>query len=636
MQSSIPLMFKERMEAKPERIAQFSKDAEGRFAPVSYASLYSQVLDFASALIELGIKRGDRVGLISDNRQEWMVQDLGILALGAADVPRGCDATEQEIAYILDFSECSVAIVENSKQLEKLLRRKADMPGLATVIITEGAQPDDIQAAKAAGLKVIGYAELMESGRAYRKANPQAAEAELLKGRADEVATIIFTSGTTGEPKGVVLTHGNFLCQAENLPLQIDIKPDQIWLSVLPVWHSFERIMQYMILATSTTIAYSKPIGSIMLADFAAIRPHWMASVPRIWESVRDGVYRNIRQHGGLKLHLFNFFVSVGKLHAGLANMLFWRLPNFHGRIRILDSIVAFVPWLLVYPLKGLGNLLVFGKIKAKLGGRFVAGISGGGALPSQVDAFFQAVGVQLLEGYGLTETAPVVAVRASRSPKPGTVGLIMKDTQVMIVDEEGKALPPGHKGIVMVKGPQVMRGYYKKPELTAKVLSPDGWLNTGDLGMMTRQNELKITGRAKDTIVLRGGENVEPAPIELKINESRYIKQSVVLGQDQRYLAALVVPEQEAVMEYAKENNIPILDYEALLAQPEINELLMQEVMDLVHPKNGFKSFERVFKIALVSKPFEVGRELSHKQEVMRHKVNEIYASLIKGLFQG
>jgi long-chain acyl-CoA synthetase len=636
MQSSIPLMFKARMEAKPERIAQFSKDAEGRFAPVSYASLYSQVLDLASALIELGVKRGDRVGLISDNRQEWMVQDLGILALGAADVPRGCDATEQEIAYILDFSECAVAIVENSKQLEKLVRRKKDMPGLKTVIVTEGAQPEDAQAAKAAGLATIAYSELMESGRAYRKAHPQAAEAELLKGKADEVATIIFTSGTTGEPKGVVLTHANFLCQAENLPLQIDIKPDQIWLSVLPVWHSFERIMQYMILATSTSIAYSKPIGSIMLADFAAIRPHWMASVPRIWESVRDGVYRNIRQHGGLKLHLFNFFVSVGKLHAGLSNMLLWRLPNFHGRIRILDSLVALIPWLLIYPLKGLGNLLVFGKIKAKLGGRFVAGISGGGALPSQVDAFFQAVGVQLLEGYGLTETAPVVAVRASRSPKPGTVGLIMKDTQVMIVDDEGKALPPGHKGIVMVKGPQVMRGYYKKPELTAKVLSPEGWLNTGDLGMMTRENELKITGRAKDTIVLRGGENVEPAPIELKINESRYIKQSVVLGQDQRYLAALVVPEQEAVMEFAKENNIPILDYEALLAQPEINELLMQEVMDLVHPKNGFKSFERVFKIALVSKPFEVGRELSHKQEVMRHKVNELYAKLIQGLFQG
>jgi long-chain acyl-CoA synthetase len=370
-----------------------------------------------------------------------------------------------------------------------------------------------------------------------------------------------------------------------------------------------------------------------MLADFQAIRPHWMASVPRIWESVRDGIYRNIKQSGGLKKHLFDFFVAIGTLHASFRNLTLGLVPNFHGRIRFLDSILGFLPWMLLSPLKGLGNLLVFNKIKAKLGGRFKAGISGGGALPSQVDAFFGAVGILLLEGYGITETAPVVAVRRSKNPRPGCVGELILDTEVKIVDDAGNSLPPGHKGLIMIKGGQVMKGYYKKPELTAKVLS-NGWFNSGDLGMMTHDNEIKITGRAKDTIVLRGGENVEPAPIEEKIRESEWVAQCMVVGQDQKYLAALIVPKQDAVMAFAQENNIPIVDYETLLQQPEVIEIVANDVADLVSPHTGFKPFERVFKFKLIPKPFEVGIELSHKQEVMRHKIVDIYAKEVAALF--
>jgi long-chain acyl-CoA synthetase len=372
-----------------------------------------------------------------------------------------------------------------------------------------------------------------------------------------------------------------------------------------------------------------------MLADFKAVRPQWMASVPRIWESVRDGIYRNIRQHGGLKKTLFNFFVSVGTVHAYMRNMTLGLLPNFHGRIRVLDTILGFIPWILLSPLKALGNLLVFNKLKALLGGRFKAGISGGGALPAQVDKFFSAVGITLLEGYGLTETAPVIACRRMSNPRPGCVGQIILDTEVKIVDDQGHSLPPGHQGLIMVRGGQVMKGYYKKPELTAKVLSPDGWFNTGDLGMLTYDNEIKISGRAKDTIVLRGGENVEPAPIEAKINESEWISQCMVVGQDQKYLAALIVPKQDAIMAFAQENNIPIVDYETLLQQPEINELITNDVADLVGPHTGFKPFERVFKFKLLAKSFEVGRELSHKQEIMRHRVVELYKKEIAELFE-
>jgi long-chain acyl-CoA synthetase len=419
------------------------------------------------------------------------------------------------------------------------------------------------------------------------------------------------------------------------LPEIINIGKGEIWLSVLPVWHSFERIVQYAIIAVSATIAYSKPIGAIMLPDFQAIKPHWMASVPRIWESVKDGIYKNIRQQGGAKKALFTFFVGIGESWALLRNMLLGRLPNFGHRSRLLDILLPIIPLILLAPLRGLGEVLIFKKIKTKLGGRFRAGISGGGAMPGSVDVFFDTVGVQILEGYGLTETAPVLAVRPQRRPIMGTVGPAMRGTEFKIVDEQGKELGRCKKGVVWARGPQVMLGYYKKPDLTAKVMKGDGWIDTGDIGMLTKDGYLRLTGRAKDTIVLRGGENVEPLPIEQRINDSMYVKQTVVLGQDERYLAALIVPDQDTVVGWAKDNNIPIVDYETLLAQPEVRELFDYEISQAISSKNGFKTFERIFKFELLPQLFEVGKELSAKQEIKRHAINEIYKHKIDKLFK-
>ncbi len=634
MEQTIPLMIRARTRVTPDIFIQYAKDSSGKFQGKSFKVFYDEARDLAAGLLELGALRGDHVGLISDNRQEWLVTDMAVLSLGAADVPRGCDSTDREIAYILSFSECKITFAENEKQAEKILSHKGELPLLGTLILYEPYSEKLTQQTKAQGVRLLSYQEVISLGKERRVREPEEIDREIDKGQRDDLATIIFTSGTTGEPKGVMLSHGNFLHQLPTLPLVVNVQPGDVWLSVLPVWHSFERIMQYVAPSLYSGIAYSKPVGAIMLADFQAVHPQWMASVPRIWESLRDGVYRNIKQQGPVKKVLFDFFVAVGKLHAEFRNLVFGLVPNFHGRIRALDTLVGLVPWLALTPLKALGSLLIFNKIKQKLGGRFRAGVSGGGALPTQVDTFFSSIGILLLEGYGLTETAPVVAVRRYTKPRPGCVGQLVLDTEVKIVDEEGRTLPPGHKGLVMVRGGQVMKGYYKKPELTAKVLSSDGWLNTGDLGMMTHDGELKITGRAKDTIVLRGGENVEPAPIEEKIRESEWVLQCMVVGQDQKYLGALIVPQQEAVMAFAQENNIPILDYETLIQQPEINELVANDVADLVGPHNGFKPFERIFKFKLIPKPFEVGVELSHKQEVMRHRVVEIYAKEVAELF--
>jgi long-chain acyl-CoA synthetase len=593
------------------------------------------VASLAAGFLELGIVRGDRIGLISDNRKEWLMSDLAILGLGAADVPRGCDATEQEIAYILSWSDCKVTLLENDKQLEKILARRSEVTGLKTAILFVAPSAALASQAEAAGLKVLNFADVFALGKKRRTAKPGEYEAEAAKGNRDDIATIIYTSGTTGEPKGVMLTHGNFLHQTTTLPELLVISPGQIWLSVLPVWHSFERILQYTIIAVSNSMAYSKPVGAVMLPDFQTIRPHWMASVPRIWESVKDGIYRNIRQTGGAKKTLFIFFVGVGESFAYLKNMMMGRLPDFGNRSRLLDLLIPIIPLILLAPLRGLGEVLVFKKIKHKLGGRFKAGVSGGGAMPASVDVFFDTIGVQILEGYGLTETAPVLALRPQMKPVMGTVGPAIPGTELKIVDDAGKDLGRCKKGVVWARGPQIMKGYYNKPELTAKIMKGDGWLDTGDIGILTRNGELKLTGRAKDTIVLRGGENVEPLPIEQKINDSQYIKQAVVLGQDQRFLAALIVPDQEAVTGWAKVNNIPIVDYESLLAQPEVKELIDYEVNQAINQKAGFKSFERIFRFELLAVPFEQGKELSAKMEVKRHAVAEIYKHRIDKLFK-
>lgn len=635
MSDTLALMFMDRAKSHPEYIAQYSKNGSGKFIPSTYGEVLEEIASFGAGLLELGIKRGDKIGLISDNRKEWLICDLAMQGLGVADVPRGCDATEQEIAYILAFSDCAFAILENDRQIAKILSRKQEMPILKSLILIDQASVEVSKEVRAMGLDIYQYSDIMQKGIERRKTKPGEYEAEAEKGKSSDLATIIYTSGTTGEPKGVMLSHANFLHQTEALPELLHIKPEQVWLSVLPVWHSFERLVQYNILSIHNTIAYSKPIGSIMLPDFQAIKPHWMASVPRIWESVKEGVYKNIRQAGGIKKQLFSFFVLIGKSHSHFKNMLFGLLPNFGNRSGLLDAIIAIIPLILLTPLRGLGEVLIFKKIKVKLGGRFIAGISGGGAMPASVDIFFNAIGVQLLEGYGLTETAPVIALRPQDKPVMGTVGPAIKATSFKILDEQGKDLGCCKKGIVYVKGPQVMMGYYKKPDLTAKILSQDGWLNTGDLGMLTKNNFLKLTGRAKDTIVLLGGENIEPLPIEQHICDSPFISQAIVLGQDQRYLAALIIPDQDMILSWAKDNNIPIVDYEILLKQPEVKELIDYEITQAISQKNGFRIFERIFKFELLAKPFEVGKELSAKQEVKRHAVAELYKQEISRLFK-
>jgi len=635
---TLPRLVQRNAREFPNHIAQYSKDEAGVFKPTSNAEFYREILAYAAGLRDAGIKRGDHVGLICDNRKEWLITDFALLSLGAVDIPRGCDSMAEELVFILSFGDCKQIVLENEAQLAKILPLREKMPLLSMLIFIDNDFDKAPYSAGLSGIQVLGFRDIMEKGKALTAEGTGGAktiEAEIEIGKGDDLATIIFTSGTTGEPKGVMLTHKNFLHQSSLAHIPLQNKPGEIWLTVLPVWHSFERVVQYICLHGVGSLAYSKPIGKIMLADCQQIRPIWMTSVPRIWEALRAGVYRNVSSGSSATKGIFNFFVAVAGAHEKMKNMLLGRTPQLKWRFVPLDMLVSFIPFLLLSPLRGLGNVLVFKKIRTMLGGRLRAAISGGGALPDVVDKFFLAAGILVLEGYGLTEAAPVLAVRHFKNPVPGTIGPAFPDMQVVIRDPEtGKEVPPGRKGVLYARGDQIMQGYYKRPDKTKEVIDSEGWLNTGDIGLKTWKGEIKLTGRAKDTIVLLGGENIEPVPLESRIRESEYIDHALVLGQDQKYLGALVVPNLERIEAYAKENAIPYMDIESLVKLPEIKELIQSEISVRVNRKTGFRSFEMIYRSVVIAKPFEPGVELSGKQDYKRHVIMEMYKKEIAELF--
>ncbi|MEW5814547.1 MAG: AMP-binding protein [Spirochaetota bacterium] len=630
---TIPKRFRAIVEKYPQENAVLEKDAEGNFQPITYQAIYERIKIFGTGLNALGIKRGEHVGIISDNRSEWLITDMSLLGLGAVDVPRGSDSMADEIKYILKHADCKVTFAENKDQVAKILSVEDEFTLLAKIVVFDDSNVKSLKS-KSNKIEVLSFKDVYELGEKKIHDKPELFEGEMEKGKIDDLATIIYTSGTTGEPKGVMLTHRSYIFQLDRVYDYIHVKAGDVFLSVLPVWHSFERAVDYVVLDAAATIAYSKPVGKIMLEDMEKVRPHWMASVPRIWEGIRAAVYRNINKEGGLKKVLFYFFVGLGEAHAYLWTMFNGCLPRFTRRIRAVDMGLSVIPLILLTPFKVLGNLLVFSKLKARLGGRFIAGISGGGALPAHVDRFFQAAGILLLEGYGLTETGPILAVRKQKAPVTGTVGPLFPDVEYRVLDREMGVLPPGHKGVLYVKSDQVMKGYYKRPEATTEVLK-EGWLDTGDITIFTHNREFKIIGRAKDTIVLLGGENVEPTPIEDKLLLSEYIDQVMIVGQDQKFLAALIVANREKLEEFADTKAISYMDHEELLTHPMINELISNEIQQAINSKTGFKSFEHIFRFKLLSKPFEAGNEMTHSLKIKRNVVSELYKKEIRELFK-
>ena len=620
-------------EKYPGNTALMYKNEEGDFLKITHSEMYSKVKTLGAGLAAEGIRRGDHVGIISDNRYEWIITDLALLGIGAADVPRGSDTTGLEISYILNHADCKITFAENPGQAEKILEFKDNLPLLEKIILFEGNE-EAVSGIDSKGIKFSFFEDIVKAGEKTLAEYPSLFEDELSKGDKYDIATIIYTSGTTGNPKGVMLTHNNFHFQLDRIKDDyLFVKQGQIMISILPVWHSFERACEYVFLEAGGGLAYSQPVGSILIADMAKVKPQWIVSVPRVWEGVRNAIFRNLKKSSAVKKSLFFFFLGVSEMYNKFKAHVIGTVPEFKKRNRYIDIGFYIIPVILLIPLNFLGHLIVFSKFKKLFGGKFIMGISGAGALPPHVGKFFNAVGIKVHEGYGLTETAPVLSVCKHKKPVHGTVGPLLPDVEFKVLDKELNPVNPGEKGVLYVKSEQVMKGYYKNEEETEKVLKNE-WLNTGDIVIATINREVKIVGRAKETIVFSGGENIEPVPIEDKCLESEYIDQIIVLGQDQRYLAALIVPNFELIEQKASELEIPYMDRDELLLSAEINDLIENEIKTRITAANGFRHFERIFKFKLLSENFEVGKELTQTMKLRRSVINEKYKSDIKKLF--
>ena len=369
MADTIPKMMQDFVKREADLTVQWSKDESGEFQAIAWKQLIVEVEAFAAGLLSLGVKRGDHIGMISDNMKEWLWADLAILSIGAADVPRGSDSMAPEIQYILDHAECGVTIAENESQLEKILSIKISLKGLKTLIVLD----PDFQKSKSKmqGVAIWTFKEIQEQGREYLKKHSGCIEEEIAKGKTEDLATIIYTSGTTGEPKGVMLTHSNYMHQIPTPLKHIDIDKGDIFLSVLPIWHSYERAIGYVAIFAGCSVAYSKLVAQIMVEDMGKIKPQIFPSVPRIWEAVKRGIIRNVESESSVKKALAYFFIGVGTAHSKLKVRLRGLRPRFKKSSRFVDALISFLPFLLLSPLNALGQVLVFKKIKHKLGGKF-------------------------------------------------------------------------------------------------------------------------------------------------------------------------------------------------------------------------------------------------------------------------
>lgn len=639
--NTIPQMLKKTVEECPDTTLQAFKNEIGSYEYQSYRLVYRHILNLACALKDFGIKRGDLVGLISDNRREWFITDMALLSLGAADVPRGCDSMGTEIRFILNFTSCKVCFFENERQLIKVMDAIEEVPELKDAILFDS--PSDLTMERAAllGIRVHKFIEFEDNGKKSTDSQRAEIEAEIEKTEGSDLATIIFTSGTTGTPKGVMLSHDNFMAQCEVIQdVLTTAKEGDLWLSILPVWHIMERVYTYFIVSLKSGIAYSKPAIEIMKEDIDAINPHWIVGVPRLWDAFTQSWYREQKRKNGFSLFFFNLAMGIEKAFCWAHDRLFGWICRFSIKHKILDRVVGLLPFLLLSPFAGLSYFFVVRKLRLKFGTRIKACVCGGGSLQPENDLIFRALRVPLLDCYGMTETAPILSVRSPKKPMSGCVGKIFPSAEVKVVPEKdgvplaSTPLGPGKRGLVFARGRQVMKGYYRRPDLTKKIIDNDGWINTGDLGMISISNELTITGRAKDTIVLMGGENVEPQIIENAICRSVYVESCVAVGQDKKFIGALIVPRKHTVMQYARDNSIYYDTYETLLETSEIRNLIRGEIDRFTDEKNGFRTCEKVARFILLPESFEIGKEINAKQVVMRHKIEKLYSKEITKLF--
>ena len=564
----------------------------GTYQPISHRTLATRVQHTGLGLRSLGIDRGARVGILSENRPEWAIVDYACLTSGLVDVPVYPTLPAEQVAYILKDAGVSALFVSTATQAAKIAEVRGTLPALRHVIgFGDEAWP---------GVDLT-FSALEARGTASGTSAAQYREAAL-RTAPDDLATLIYTSGTTGEPKGVMLTHDNFY---SNVAACADILPfkNDIALSFLPLSHVFERMGDYLMMACGVSIAYAESIETVP-TNMLEVRPTVMMSVPRLYEKMYARVLENALAGGAIKKRIF-FWVR------GVADR--WANETLAGRAPRSWLTVAY----------RVAQKLVFSKLKARTGGRMRYFVSGGAPLAPEINKFFYAAGLTILEGYGLTETSPVIAVNTPQHFRIGTVGRPIPGVEVMIAPD----------GEILTRGPHVMKGYFNKPEATREAIDTDGWFHTGDIGEL-RDGFLAITDRKKDIIATAGGKKIAPQPIENMIKTSKYVSQAVMLGDKRKYPVVLVVPNFEQLEKWAKIKNLLWADRRQLINLPLVQAKMEKEVLRKL---SGLASFETPKKVGLLENDFSIeSGEMTPSHKVKRRVIEKRYADRVNRLYEG
>jgi long-chain acyl-CoA synthetase len=578
---------------KPEHL-KHKKD--GTWRAISSDEFRAAVEEVAMGLRSLGVSRGDKVAIISENRPEWAFADLATLCLGAADATIYATLTAPQVHYILDDSESKVVFVSNAAQAAKVAEVRPRLKHVQHVVRFDPAP--------APGTTSLD--ELRTKGREALAADPDAVRREAAAVEGGDLATLIYTSGTTGDPKGVMLTHANLM---HNVIAAHKIFPmvDQEWtaLSFLPLCHSFERTAGHnFMLYAGVTIAYAESVEKVP-ENMQEVRPSIMCSVPRLYEKMYARVNEKVASDPPLRQTIFRWAIGVGR--------------------RLFAHTVARTKAGPLLKLQfALADRLVFSKIKARTGGQLRLFISGGAPLAREIAEFFGAAGMLVCEGYGLTETSPVISANHPGHVKPGTVGLPLEHVLVRIAED----------GEILTRGPHVMKGYYRKPEATAEAIDEDGWFHTGDVGFLDRDGFLVITDRKKDIIVTSGGKNIAPQPIENRLKTNKFFTEVVMIGNRRNFPAALVVPSFDALEAWARQQGLAFGSREELVRRPEVLAHYKRLVEELT---TDLAQFEKIKRIALLTKEFtQESGEITPTLKVKRRVVEERYRSIIDSMYEG
>lgn len=568
--------------------------SQGAWRDISTDEFAATVKSLALGLESLGVRRGDRVAILSENRPEWTAFDHAVLNLGAVVVPIYSTLLTDQVRYILDNSQARVLVVSTPAQMEKVLPVLESLPDLEKLVILDA--PADVPPSRA-----VPWSAVLRDGEARHRAEPRRFEAARAAVAPGDLASILYTSGTTGEPKGVMLTHVNFASNVNATLQVIPFTERDVTLSFLPLTHVLERMVEFVYLAAGATIAFAESIEAVP-QNIQEIRPTVVAGVPRLFEKINARIMETVRASPLVRRLIFGLALKVGRSHA----------------LALLAGRGAPLPVRLLHPVT---DHLVFSKVREKLGGRLRFFISGGAPLSAAIAEFFYAAGIRILEGYGLTETSPVIALNTLTETRLGTVGPVVPGVEVKIAGD----------GEILVRGPNVMKGYFRNEEATREAIR-DGWFSTGDIGLIDDGGFLKITDRKKEVLKTSGGKMVAPQPIENLLKTDRFISQAVLIGDRRNFISALIVPDPALLESYARRKEISYKSVEDLTRNARVLDLFRRRIEAKMA---GLPPFLTVKKFRLLPRELtqEAG-ELTPTLKLKRRVIEQKFAALIESMY--